>query len=52
MEEERAVKCMNKDLFNCLHFYDFPQELWKSIRTNNILAWIIPQELMEIGITI
>jgi putative transposase len=24
VEEERAVKCMKKDLFNCLHFYDFP----------------------------
>jgi len=37
VEEERAVKCMKKDLFNCLHFYDFPPELWKSIRTTNIL---------------
>jgi putative transposase len=37
VEEERAVQCMKKDLFNCLHFYDFPPELWKSIRTTNIL---------------
>lgn len=37
VEEERAVKCMKKDLFNCLHFYDFPPEMWKSIRTTNIL---------------
>ncbi len=37
VEEERAVQCMNKDLFNCLHFYDFPPERWKSIRTTNIL---------------
>jgi transposase-like protein len=37
VEEERAVKCMKKDLFNCLHFYDFPPERWKSIRTTNIL---------------
>jgi transposase-like protein len=37
VEEERAVKCMRKDLFHCLHFYDFPPERWKSIRTTNIL---------------
>jgi len=37
VEEERAVKCMKKDLFNCLHFDDFPPERWKSIRTTNIL---------------
>ncbi len=37
VEEERAVKCMKKDLFSCLHFYDFPPERWKSIRTTNIL---------------
>lgn len=37
VEEERAVKCMKKDLFNCLHYYDFDKELWKSIRTTNIL---------------
>jgi len=37
VEEERAVKCMKKDLFNCLHFYDFPPERWKAIRTTNIL---------------
>jgi len=37
VEEERAVKCLKKDLFNCLHFYDFPKERWKSIRTTNIL---------------
>jgi len=37
VEEERAVKCLKKDLFNCLHFYAFPPERWKSIRTTNIL---------------
>lgn len=37
VEEERAVKCMKKDLFNCLHYYKFDKELWKSIRTTNIL---------------
>jgi len=37
VEEERAVKCMKKDLFNCLHYYNFDKGLWKSIRTTNIL---------------
>jgi transposase-like protein len=37
VEEERAVKCLKKDLFNCLHYYKFEKELWKSIRTTNIL---------------
>ena len=37
IEEERAVRCMRKDLFSCLHYYDFDKELWNSIRTNNIL---------------
>jgi putative transposase len=37
VEEERAVACMRKDLFSCLHYHDFDKELWKSIRTTNIL---------------
>jgi len=37
VEEERAVRCMEKDLHHCLHYYSFPKELWKKIRTNNIL---------------
>ncbi|NIW10604.1 MAG: IS256 family transposase, partial [Gammaproteobacteria bacterium] len=37
IEEERAVRCMRKDLFSCLHYYDLDKELWKSIRTTNIL---------------
>jgi len=37
VEEERAVKCMKKDLFNCWHYFDFDKELWKSIRTTNVL---------------
>jgi transposase-like protein len=37
VEEERAVRCMKKDLFNCLHYYEVDKELWKSIRTTNIL---------------
>ncbi len=37
IEEERAVKCLEKGLYNCLHYYDFPEEMWKKIRTTNIL---------------
>ena len=37
VEEERAVKCMKKELVNCLHYYEFDKELWTSIRTTNIL---------------
>ena len=36
-EEERAVKCMEKDLYHCLHYYSVPKELWKKIRTTNML---------------
>ncbi|HHT9119323.1 MAG TPA: transposase [Candidatus Hypogeohydataceae bacterium YC41] len=34
---ERAVKCLEKDLYHCLHYYQFPKELWKTLRTPNIL---------------
>ena len=37
IEEERAVRCLKKDIFGCLHYFDFDKELWKSIRTTNIL---------------
>jgi len=37
VEEERAVRCMEKDLYHCLHYYSFPEELWKKIRTTNLL---------------
>jgi putative transposase len=37
VEEERAVRCMEKDLYHCLHYYSFPKELWKKIRSSNIL---------------
>jgi len=37
VEEERAVRCMEKDLYHCLHYYSFPRELWKKIRTTNML---------------
>ena len=37
IEEERAVRCLKKDLFGCFHYFDFDKELWKSVRTTNIL---------------
>ena len=37
VEEERAVRCMEKDLYHCLHYHSFPRELWKKIRSSNIL---------------
>jgi len=37
VKEEQAIKCMKKDLYNCLHYYEFDKELWRSIRTTNIL---------------
>jgi len=37
VEEERAVRCMRKDFFSCLHYYDVDQSLWKTVRTTNIL---------------
>jgi putative transposase len=37
VEEERAVRCLEKDLFNCLQYFAFDPALWKSIRTSNIL---------------
>jgi len=37
VEAERAVRCMEKDLHHCLHYYSFPRELWKKVRTTNIL---------------
>jgi transposase-like protein len=37
VEEERAVRCLEKDLFHCLHYYSFPQGLWKKVRTTNVL---------------
>lgn len=32
-----AVTCLERDLPDCLTFYDFPRELWRHIRTNNAL---------------
>lgn len=37
VEEERAIRCLGKDLFSYLRYYDFPEELWKTIRSTNIL---------------
>ncbi|MBC7246785.1 MAG: transposase [Actinobacteria bacterium] len=36
-EEERAVRCLEKGLYSFLHFYDFPEEMRRKIRTTNIL---------------
>jgi len=33
--EPAAVKCIEKDLPELLHFYDQPVELWKKLRTTN-----------------
>lgn len=37
IEEPAAVKCLAKDLRECLSYYDFPKEHWRSIRTTNVL---------------
>jgi len=37
VEAERAVRCLEKDFYHLLHYYDFPQELWKKVRTTNLL---------------
>jgi transposase-like protein len=37
VEEERAVRCLEKDFFHCLHYYSFPREWWKKVRTTNAL---------------
>jgi len=36
-EAESAVKCMRKDLYACLQYYDLPKEQWKMVRTTNVL---------------
>lgn len=33
----KAVKCLEEDMGKLLHFYKFPKEHWKHIRTTNIL---------------
>ncbi len=36
-EAEPAVRCPEKDLFHGFHYFGFPKELWRTIRTTNIL---------------
>jgi len=36
-EEEKAVRCLANDFHHCLHYYSFPEELWKKIRSTNML---------------
>jgi putative transposase len=33
----KAVKCLEKDLENCLSFYDYPYRHWTKIRTTNLI---------------
>lgn len=35
--EERAVHCLEKDLDECLTYFQFSKERWKKIRTTNII---------------
>jgi len=34
---ESAVRCLRKDLYACLRYYDLPPENWKTVRTTNVL---------------
>lgn len=34
-DEERAVRCLEAKLKDCLAFFDEPQEFWRSVRTTN-----------------
>lgn len=36
ISEERAVRCLADKIDRALTFYDFPQEDWSKIRTNNV----------------
>lgn len=36
VSEERAVRCLAEKIDRCLTFYDFPEEDWSKIRTNNV----------------
>jgi putative transposase len=36
ISEERAVRCLAEKIDRALTFYDFPQEDWSKIRTNNV----------------
>lgn len=37
IEEPSAVRCLAKDLRECLAYYDFDPKYWTSIRTTNVL---------------
>jgi putative transposase len=37
VEAERAVRCMEKDLAACLRYHELPKNVWKQVRTTNIL---------------
>lgn len=37
IEEPASVRCLAKDLRECLAYYDFDSRYWKSIRTTNVL---------------
>lgn len=37
VHEEGAVRILEKDLDECLTYFQFPKELWKKIRTTNII---------------
>jgi len=37
VQAERAVLCLEKDLHDCFHYFEFDPQLWKTIRTTNAL---------------
>jgi putative transposase len=37
IEEPASVRCLTKDLRECLAYYEFDQKYWRSIRTTNVL---------------
>lgn len=37
IEEPASVRCLAKDLRECLAYYEFDQKYWRSIRTTNVL---------------
>jgi transposase-like protein len=36
-DAEAAVRCLEKDLFHCFHYFGFPRVLWRTIRATNTL---------------
>ncbi len=43
IKEERAVRCLEKGLYNCLRSCDFPEEMWKKIRATDVLERAFPK---------